>query len=60
MGMTKHSHHHHLMVILSPTYTGSQKKTMRLLTLPLKSALQHWWHYKMLKKTLKTGDATKR
>jgi len=26
MGMTKHSHHHHLMVILSPRYTGLQRE----------------------------------
>jgi len=48
MGMTKHSHHHHLTVILSPVYNGLQKRTMRLLRLPLESALHHY-------KTLRTN-----
>jgi len=39
MGMTKHSHHHHLTVIFSPIFTGLQKRTMRLLTLTTKISL---------------------
>jgi len=35
-------------VILSPIHTGLQKRTMRLLILPLKSALHHY-------KTLRTN-----
>ncbi len=50
MGMTKHSHQHHLTVILPPIYTGLQKRTMRLLALPLKSTLHH---YKTLRDKLK-------
>jgi len=58
MGMRKHSHHHHvvhLTVILSPTYTGLQKRTMRLHTLQLKSTLHH---YKTWKTNLKLTRAS--
>ncbi len=35
MGMTKHSHHYHLTAILSPIYTGAQKRKLRLPTPPI-------------------------
>jgi len=39
LGMTMHSFHPHLVAILSPIFTGSQKRKMRLPTLTTKSAL---------------------
>jgi len=49
IGMTNHSHHPHLMTILSPMYTGLRKREMRQPTLPLEPAL-------LRNKSLKTNQ----